>query len=47
MYQKTEKSMAITAVILDKRVQRNDGTYAVKLRITHNRGQRYNPLNTI
>ena len=38
--------MATTAVILDKRIQKNNGTYAVKLRITHNREQRYYPLNS-
>lgn len=34
-----------TAIILDKRVERKDGTYAVKLRITHNRYQKYYPIN--
>lgn len=34
-----------TAVIHDKRVQRKDNTYSVKLRITFNRVQKYYPLN--
>lgn len=33
-----------TAIILDKRIQKNDGTYAVKLRVTFNREQKYFPL---
>lgn len=33
-----------TSIILDKRVQRKDGTFAVKLRITFNREQKYFPL---
>ncbi len=33
-----------TATILDKRIQKNDGTYAVKLRVTFNREQKYYPL---
>ena len=33
-----------TAVILDKRIQKSDGTYAVKLRITQFREQKYYPL---
>ncbi|WP_207425709.1 site-specific integrase [Pedobacter sp. SYSU D00535] len=36
---------ATTAIILDKRVQKKDGTYSVKLRITHQRQQKYYPLN--
>lgn len=35
---------ASTAIILDKRIQKKDGTYAVKLRITFNREQKYFPL---
>lgn len=34
-----------TAVILDKRIQKHDGTYAVKLRITQFREQKYYPLS--
>jgi len=34
-----------TAVILDKRVKKKDDTFAVKLRITHQRVQRYYSLN--
>ncbi len=34
-----------TAIILDVRVLRKDGTYSVKLRITHNRDQKYYPVN--
>lgn len=34
-----------TAIIHDKRVKRKDDTYAVKLRVTHQRVQRYYPLN--
>lgn len=34
-----------TSIIHDKRVQRKDGTFAVKLRITFNREQKYYPLN--
>ena len=33
-----------TAIIHDKRIKRQDGTYAVKLRITYNRIQKYYPL---
>ena len=33
-----------TAIILDKRIQKKDGTYAVKLRLTFNREQKYFPL---
>ncbi len=36
---------ATASIILDKRIQKKDGTYAVKLRITHNRLQQYYPLN--
>jgi integrase len=34
-----------TAIIHDKRVQRKDETYSVKLRITFNRTQKYYPIN--
>ncbi|MCU4155238.1 site-specific integrase [Carboxylicivirga sp. A043] len=34
-----------TSVILDKRIQKKDKTYAVKLRVTHNRIQKYYPIN--
>ncbi|WP_282036189.1 site-specific integrase [Saccharicrinis aurantiacus] len=34
-----------TSVILDKRIQKKDSTYAVKLRVTHNRIQKYYPIN--
>jgi integrase/recombinase XerD len=34
---------AVTAIIQDTRRQRKDGTYPVKLRITHNREQKYYP----
>ncbi len=34
-----------TAIIHDKRIKRKDNTYAVKLRVTHQRTQRYYPLN--
>lgn len=34
-----------TAVVHDTRVKRTDGTYAVKLRVTYNREQKYYPLN--
>lgn len=34
-----------TAIIQDKRVQRKDGTYAIKLRVTYNREQKYYPIN--
>lgn len=34
-----------SAVVLDKRIQRKDGSYAVKLRLTFNRKQRYYPIN--
>jgi len=34
-----------SAVILDTRTLRKDGTYSVKLRITYNREQKYYPLN--
>ncbi|WP_321370478.1 site-specific integrase [uncultured Draconibacterium sp.] len=34
-----------TAIVLDKRIQKKDETYAVKLRITHNRYQKYYPIN--
>lgn len=34
-----------TAIIHDKRVLRKDGTYAVKLRITYKRIQKYYPIN--
>jgi integrase len=33
------------AIIHDKRVQRKDETYAVKLRVTYNRTQKYYPIN--
>ncbi|MCA0366278.1 MAG: site-specific integrase [Bacteroidetes bacterium] len=33
-----------TSIIQDKRIQRNDGTFAIKLRITFNREQKYFPL---
>jgi integrase len=33
-----------TAVILDKRIQKSDDTYAVKLRVTQSREQKYYPL---
>ena len=33
-----------TAIVQDTRVKRNDGTYAVKLRLTYNREQKYYPL---
>jgi integrase/recombinase XerD len=33
-----------TSIVIDKRVQRKDGTFAVKLRITFNREQKYFPL---
>ena len=38
-------NFATSSIVLDKRIQKNDGTYAIKLRITHNRIQRYYPLN--
>lgn len=34
-----------TAVVQDKRIKRKDGTYAIKLRVTFNREQKYYPLN--
>ncbi|MDX2303326.1 MAG: site-specific integrase [Microscillaceae bacterium] len=34
-----------TAIVQDKRIRKQDGTYAIKLRITHNREQKYYPLN--
>lgn len=34
-----------TAIIQDNRIQKKDGTYSVKLRITFNRKQKYYPLN--
>jgi len=34
-----------TAIIYDKRILRKDGTYAVKLRITYFRDQKYYPIN--
>ncbi len=34
-----------TAIYHDKRIQRKDGTYAVKLRVTFNRVQKYYPIN--
>ncbi len=34
-----------TAVVHDTRVKRTDGTYAVKLRVTYNREQKYYPVN--
>lgn len=43
MYNFEAMNGAIAAVVLDKRVQRKDGRYAVKLRITHNRLQKYYP----
>ena len=33
-----------TAIIQDLRVQRKDGSYAIKLRLTHNKKQKYYPL---
>ena len=33
-----------TAVILDKRIEKKNGTYAIKLRVTHFRQQQYYPL---
>lgn len=36
-----------TAIIQDKRIQRKDGTYAIKLRVTFNREQKYYPLNPL
>ena len=35
---------ATTSIVLDKRIQRKDGTYAVKLRITFQRITKYYPL---
>ncbi|MBK6978386.1 MAG: hypothetical protein IPH28_15865 [Cytophagaceae bacterium] len=34
-----------TSVIQDKRIQKKDGTFSVKLRITFNREQKYYPVN--
>jgi integrase len=34
-----------TAIVQDTRVKRTDGTYAIKLRITYNREQKYYPVN--
>jgi len=34
-----------TAIVQDKRILKKDGTYAIKLRITHNRQQYYFPIN--
>jgi site-specific recombinase XerD len=34
-----------TAIVLDKRIPRQDGTYAVKLRVTYKRQQQYYPIN--
>jgi integrase len=34
-----------TAIVQDKRIIRKDGTYAIKLRITYNREQKYYPIN--
>lgn len=34
-----------TAVVHDTRIKRTDGTYAVKLRVTYNREQKYYPIN--
>jgi len=34
-----------TAIVLDTRITRKDGTFSVKLRITYNREQRYYPVN--
>ncbi|RIJ45514.1 site-specific integrase [Maribellus luteus] len=34
-----------TSILQDKRIKRKDGTYAVKLRITYNRIQKYYPIN--
>lgn len=34
-----------TSIVHDTRVKRTDGTYAVKLRITYNREQKYYPIN--
>ena len=34
---------ATTAIILDKRIQKKDETYAIKLRVTYNREQKYYP----
>ena len=35
---------ATTAIVQDTRIQKKDGTYAIKLRITYNREQKYFPL---
>jgi integrase len=35
---------ATTAIVHDTRIQKKDGTYAIKLRITYNREQKYFPL---
>ncbi len=35
---------ATTSIVHDTRIQKNDGTYAIKLRITYNREQKYFPL---
>ena len=46
LYSENQKVMnATTAIILDKRIKSKNDTYAVKLRITHNRKQQYYPLN--
>lgn len=37
--------IATASIIHDKLVKKKDGTFAVKLRITHNRSQQYYPLN--
>ncbi len=34
-----------TAIVLDPRVQKKDGTYAIKLRLTHKRKSKLFPLN--
>lgn len=34
-----------TSIIHDTRIRKNDGTYAVKIRVTHNRVQKYFPIN--
>jgi len=38
---KISKQSATTAILLDQRFPKRDGTYPVKLRITYNRKQKY------